>query len=107
MKTPEKVLKEVFGESNYWLMMSDEEFDLIIKAMKNHAGQFFVAQFEQNQWIPVSERLPERVKGTLCSKNVWVFNGVNSEKDFYDYRLERWSRYPAVTHWRYEPDPPK
>lgn len=58
------------------------------------------------QWIPVSERLPEHCVSVLA------YNGYNRFMDFYDEGFECWCSEIAevpirVTHWMPLPELPK
>lgn len=77
-------------------------------AKENKAANAYVwnrraAPENKQQWIPVSERLPEPDKMVLC------YLTTNSiETGFYDYKQRRWPVIIGrVTHWAPLPQPPK
>ena len=69
-------------------------------------------QTEKNKhrWIPVTERLPEIIKGIDHSKDVWVCGeGFRGEKAYYEKHkgFDVYSRYSEpeeyqkdITHWK-------
>lgn len=66
-----------------------------------------IANFEQQRWVSVKDRLPEKSGNYLtCNKNddyvVWRFDKENEEFGCADYEYE-----VEVTHWMSLPEPPK
>lgn len=61
------------------------------------------AQKEPQQWIPVTERLPER------DQEVIVFSGDYLEPKVFAYHFwgEKFSSWKGITHWMPMPEIPK
>ena len=62
------------------------------------------------QWIPVSERLPEERKAVLAFSTCYGFCDMIEAAMWTGYRWEvTWTKeeYYSVTHWMPLPEPPK
>ncbi len=68
------------------------------------------------QWIPVTERLPEKNGEYLCR---WINKSVGDAEyestygsfgywfDFWEDEYKDWIAYDGITHWMPLPEPPK
>ena len=61
---------------------------------------------DNNKWIPVTERLPERYQNVLTVREDRKirFDAIGSLDVWYE---ERWHTGNPVTHWMPLPEPPK
>jgi hypothetical protein len=92
-------------EDNFLILLTKPTLkEEIMSAMEEYADQFRV-----NEWIPVSERLPENRKVVLIH---WAYEGRElTTSGSYNHDGQYWQHGNAtqmkVTHWMPLPEPPK
>jgi len=58
-------------------------------------------ELEQHHWIPVSERLPEKIKGLFKSKECFVTDGKAAWVAAYNFSAYYWQcPLRNITHWK-------
>jgi hypothetical protein len=120
----EKVVAEKFKKSyrEFYLLAGFPE----IISINDEAAEMYASQFsltpssrEEEQWIPVEERLPEAWSqhGTIyLSDKVLVYDGedIYTTRYFKEYSRidnglirEGWQEFDDITHWKPLSAPPK
>lgn len=102
-----------YGYSDYNLSTNDKEFDdldsevvgNIFEAGWDAHAQQFTSAVQGEQWIKVSERLPEENTNLLC-----IGSGGSFKTGRFDHTQKYFSgddSYNGITHWRELPEKPK
>ena len=85
-------------------------------AQGNIADHLIANGVTVQQWIPVTERLPEKNGEYLCR---WINKSVSDAEyestygsfgywfDFWEDEYKEWISYEGITHWMPLPEPPK
>jgi hypothetical protein len=85
---------------------SGKEYGLLTKL--GEACEIILSLYEKNRWIPITEKLPNKVND-FCDESsewVWITDGKEIIESYYNFRTNNWFCHgmnkEKITHWQYK-----